>query len=107
MKLTEIHDDEPLVLHILRKLLKDQNALIMADFYFADGTGDEPEHIDGALYAIYPKMPGVYEFALTNSAAMPNMLTFTNRMVDKLNLSKGRVDAAGHQRWELSYRENA
>jgi hypothetical protein len=104
MKLHEIaeHDDEPLVLHILRKLIKSKTDMVMVDFYFPEG---HPEQIDGALYAIHPKMPGVYEFALTNSAAMPNMITVTNRMVERMHLDKDEVDAAGHQRWLLAYTE--
>jgi hypothetical protein len=103
MKLTEIHDTEPLVLHLLRKLLKDPQALILAEFHFTDADPSVP--VEGALYAIHQKMHGIYEFSITDSHAIPDHYTFTDEMVERMDLKKGKVDSAGHQLWELSYRD--
>jgi hypothetical protein len=101
MKLTEIHDDQPLVLHILHKLLKDPQALIMAEFHFTDADPQVP--VEGVLYAIHTKMHGIYEFSITDSHAMPDHFTFTDEMVEKMDLDKGIIDAADHQLWHLKY----
>lgn len=103
MKLTELHDQEPLVLHLLRKLLKEPQALIMVEFHFTDADPAVP--VEGALYAIHTKMHGIYEFSITDSHAIPDHYTFTDEMVEQMDLKKGIVDAAGHQLWELTYRE--
>lgn len=105
MKLTELHDDAPLLIGVLNGLLKKPGTRVNVEFRFTlaiDPKVVDPELVDGLLYRIERERPGVYSFSLTNAAAMPNHISLTSRSIDRMHLKQ-----TGENEWLLSYTEGA
>ena len=102
MKLTEISDDEPIIIPILQSLLKRKGVVIRCDFHFA--VDDPHDRFVGTLLDIFQGRHRGYTLQVTSDAVdeydSSNSISMGPSMLDRLELKQSVTDG---EIWILTY----